>query len=158
MTVIAYRSGYMAGDRICTFGDDYKIELTRPKIAKDSNGVLYGVAGPMSRCSELIEAVQKQAATGGSVVLPIPQKGEEFQVLIAYPDGRLRLLDENGEVILDDQKYAAIGSGMGVALGAMFAGAGAIVAVEATIAHHRAAAGPVDMLFCAEPLGDDLPF
>lgn len=152
MTTIAYKDGQMAADRQLTYQGAIKLNNVKPKIARDANGVLYGVCGSHSMCCALVEAVQKQAQTEGVVTIPVPQKGDEFEILIAYPDGRLRRLVPGGEEIYDDMPYFAIGAGLEVAMGAMYAGASAQLAIEAAVVHSVGTGGEIDVLWHPERL------
>lgn len=149
MTTIAFKDGIMAADTQITIqGDGFgalKAHAAK-KIAKDSEGVLYGICGTYAQCTKVIEALKRQAKTGGAVPLPVPTRDDDFEILIAYPDGRLRSLIPQGEILLDDAKYYAIGSGASVAMGAMFAGASARVAVLAAIEHSEGTGGKVEQL------------
>jgi len=145
MTIITFRDGIMAADRGATI-DDTIIVTATPKIARDSNGVLYGCCGTWSKCSAVLEAVRTQARTGGVVDLPLPKAGDTFEILIAFPDGRLRRLTPEGEENYDGVKYFAAGTGMDFALGAMATGADAYSAVAAAIEHSTRCGGGIDML------------
>lgn len=151
MTTVAYKNGQMAADRQITYQGSIKVNSGRAKIARDSNGVLYGVCGSHASCCAVIDAVNKQAQTGGAVTLPIPQKGDEFEILIAYPDGRLRRMTPVGEEIYDDQPYFATGAGLEVAIGAMYAGASAHLAIAAAVQHSVGTDGEIDVLYHPSP-------
>lgn len=159
MTTIAYTCGIMAADRQVTVGDNTTVTIASSKIARDANGVLYGVAGAWGKCCAVLEAVSLQARTGGEVHLPIPTKDDnDYEILIAYPDGRIRHLSHGTECIFDGMGYYAIGGGSEAALGAMFAGSSAIVAVEAACLHSSGSRGPVDcMTVGGWPIADDEP-
>lgn len=149
MSTIVFRDGVIAADTQLTIqggGIGALKAYGATKIAKDSEGVLYGVVGTYAQCTKVIEALKRQAKTGGAVPLPVPTRDDDFEILIAYPDGRLRSLIPEGEIILDDTKYYAIGSGAPVAMGAMFAGASARLAIMAAIEHSEGTGGKVQML------------
>lgn len=146
MTTIAYRDGVMASDSLVADNRGTSFKVKYPKIAMDSSGNLYGVAGDYGAGCKVIDAIARQKQDGGSVVLPIPDREDRFEILIAYTDGRVRILTPTGEEIFDGCEYMAIGTGDKVALGAMFAGAGAVKAVYASIVHDTGTGGNVDAI------------
>lgn len=147
MTTIVYRAGVMAGDREAVFQNRLRVQIGAPKIAKDSSGVLYGVCGDWPTACRVLDAVKLQAQTDKVVHLPIPGKNDDFEILIAYPDGRIRHLAPEGEANFDDCEYFAIGNGRDIAFGALFAGAGAIGAVEAARHHSVGTGGEIDSIY-----------
>ena len=147
MTVIAYRNGQMSADRQITYGTSTRYLPNRPKIARDSNGNLYGCTGNYGQISAMIDAVQQQSMTGGYVNLPIPAKGDEFSILVAFTDGRIRHLVDGTEANSDGVDFIAIGSGHEFALGAMHVGASAQLAVEAAICFEIGCGGEIDVLY-----------
>lgn len=143
MTTVAFTKGVMAADTLVTGGDGLLFHSHTPKIAMDADGVLYGVAGDYAKQCKVIEAVQRQRETKGSIVLPIPEKGDTFEILIAYPDGKLKILTPAGEEDFTGASFLAIGNGAKVAMGAMFVGASAASAVKAAIALSEGSGGAV---------------
>ena len=141
MTTIAYRDGLMAADTTA-----YLHRHTCPsgiKIAKGINGTLYGVAGNAARCSQFIDAVHKEAL-GEEVIFPMPRPTDtgngardesDFYVLIVHTDGRKRILTAYGEENHDRADYIALGADAAVAYGAFYAGAGAVMALNACARH-----------------------
>jgi hypothetical protein len=67
----------------------------------------------------------------------------EVEVLVARPDGQLRILTKHGAEIFDGAPYMTLGAADGPALGALFSGADAETAVRASIEHSKMAAGKV---------------
>lgn len=69
-----------------------------------------------------------------------------IEVMVARPDGRLRILTTCGEENFDGAPYMTLGGADEPALGALFAGADAETAVRAAIEHSKMAAGKVQAI------------
>ncbi len=65
--------------------------------------------------------------------------------LVIYPDGRIEL-SETGGTWSPSAPYIAIGSGRGIAMGAMLAGADVVEAVRAAIHHDCWSGGEITVL------------
>jgi ATP-dependent protease HslVU (ClpYQ) peptidase subunit len=126
MTTIAAKSGIMASDRRVTAGEF--ADVSYPKIRK-AHGYVVGAAGNYAKAARFLRWFERGMkgrvpATGGLQILAGRNGALEFWSAV------------NGELVrMPVEGYAAIGSGEDVAKGAMFAGAGAVTAVKAAIAH-----------------------
>lgn len=144
MTVIAFRDGVMASDSGAFSGD--RVWPWVRKVARGPDGVLFGVAGSLSVAGPFLEWVD------GGYVGPRPglcsDRGDEHdvEVLVARPDGQLRILTAHGEETFDGAPYLTLGGADPFALGALFAGADAETAVRAAIEHSKSAAGKVQVV------------
>lgn len=135
MSIVAFFKNTMVADRLMhRKGMIEPVELT--KVAKDANGALYGVVGLAPKVQLVIAAVNRQKQEGGSIELPMPMPDSvgdgDCRILIAYPDGKLTLLEWDGifrETDMSATEFYAIGSGEQYAMGAMAAGADAFEAV-----------------------------
>jgi ATP-dependent HslUV protease subunit HslV len=138
MTVIAYRDGVMAAD---TQAEDGVSKVGGAvKVARGSDGSLYGFAGRMALCCGLARWVE-----GGCRGERPPMKlGDDSAVVLEVTSaGEIRAWYDEGIEDYPNAEYMAIGSGSGVALGAMFAGADAETAASAGAAHAPGCGGPI---------------
>lgn len=143
MTTIAYRDGIMAADSGSWMGD-----ATFPwarKLARGSDGTLYGVAGDAASCQSFLEWVDGGCNGPRPEAVKVEEDRSSYIVLVAPKSGRLRILTATGAEVYD-APYFAIGGGNVGALCAMHAGADAIGAVEAAIMHAPSALGPVQSI------------
>lgn len=143
MTTIAYRDGVMASDSGSWMGDA-AFPWAR-KLARGADGTLYGVAGDAAACQAFLEWVD----AGCNGPRPPAEKEDEgrssYIVLVAPLSGPLRILTYSGHESYD-APYLAIGGGNVGALCAMHAGASAVSAIEAAIAHAPSAIGSVQSI------------
>lgn len=130
MTVIAYRDGVMAADTSCA--DSVSKVSWAQKVLRGPDGALYGFAGRVSLCCEIARWVRGEREGERP---PLKVDDGTAQVMVVRPDGSLSVWVEDGTEDYDGAEYMAIGSGAGVALGAMHAGATAEGAVRAAIEH-----------------------
>jgi len=144
MTVTVFRDGVMASDS-GAFDASGVFPWFR-KVASGPDGVLWGVTGSSAVGSEVLAWVDSgyrglmpDLGAGGDA-------GNETAVLVARPDGQLRILTKCGEENFDGAPYMALGGAAGPALGALFAGADAETAVRAAIEHSTMAAGKVQAI------------
>lgn len=112
MTTIAARDGEIAGDGRETDAD-IVIRDTCCKIWRLPDGSLLGAAGSSEDCMRLYLALKSKQ--------PLP-KLEECSAIMIKPNGSMVLFEGNIWQPIE-QKYYAVGSGAGVAFGAMDAGA-----------------------------------
>lgn len=141
MTTIVYRDGVLAADTLACAGDN-KIGSVI-KITRNSNGDMAGAAGLASynyaflRWFSSMESGDPPKATRDNDNY---DRGVIFrrtgQIVVFEPDGKHEL----------SAPYYALGSGRPEALGALYAGASAELAVRAAIAHDRGTGGDVTIL------------
>lgn len=141
ITTIAWRDGVLAADTMIASGCVAVNGAT--KIVRRLDGDMAGSAGSAGYCCRFLEwflAGEKDD----------PPKAEEDDVgcdvgLIFRNDLSVELFEPPGRAVIRTDYYAA-GSGRGVALGAMFAGADPEQAVMAAIAHDVYTGGQVMVL------------
>ena len=139
MTVIAFKSGVLAADTMICAGNS--IIGYCPKIVKNKKGNMAGVAGNLDFAAEFI-----QWFMAGEKGAPPSNK----DATNTY-HGDAIVIHKNGNVFVHERQclvqvmgqYYAIGSGSPEALGAMHAGADAIGAVKAAIAHDIKCGGDI---------------
>ena len=135
MTTIACRDRILASDSACIEGDTIAHEMKKLFRVR---GMLVGCCGLATDISNFVHWLRK-----GADVDDYP-KMRQFSALIVAHDGTVTGFEEmspHGLVIT--APYCAIGTGMDVALGAMYAGASAVEAVKAARAHNTATVGRV---------------
>lgn len=130
MTTIAYRDGVIASDSRSTMRslidtDDCK------KLFELEDGSVIGMAGDWTAGLVLMERVQ---ATGTGID-KLPRGKLKCTAILVKPDKHALMYEDGLWYDLDEwgYPYFAIGSGLGFALSAMDAGAGAEEAVEICI-------------------------
>lgn len=141
MTTIAYRDGVMAADSGSWMGE--ASHGWAEKLAKGPDGTLYGVAGGAPEALGFLEWVK---AGADPEAMPkaeaLPDDRNSFIVLAVSPGGPVRIIAARG-VETYNAPYFAIGGGSATAFGALWAGASAADAIEATKEHGSSAHGRV---------------
>lgn len=127
MTTIAYRAGIMAGDTRAYAGFNGALGQ-KTKIRRLPDGTLVGCS---SNQVGLGESVMDWYAAGAQPDKAPKASETKFSLLVVKPDGRAFYASDNfflsGPIVAE---FFAVGSGEGVAQGAMHAGASAQHAVE----------------------------
>lgn len=137
MTTIAYARGLMAADSSAWVGETYA-HKTR-KLWRVGGG-LVGMAGALIAMEAFVRwiadgAHEEDYPTG------------DYDAIVVDPNGRVSLYEGGGpDPVVSRDPYVAIGSGMMVALGALYAGADARAAVRAAIKHTGTSKPPVRWL------------
>ena len=142
MTTIAYKDGVIAGDTMHWVNGTAAGHAA--KVGRLPDGSLWGFAGLTKDLSRLQPWLS--CPMGNPVDID-----KEGALIIVLPDGRVRCYEENGFVDLTAPFYA-IGTGSDIAMGVMWTGATAQLAVAAAIDMDAYTAGDV-MSFV---LGKDL--
>lgn len=126
----------MAADNSCWIGDS---EVTRiKKIFRVKHG-LAGMAGDVNGIAAFIEWLRD-----GAEEEDYPIGG--YEAIVVDPKGRVTLWEGSGYCPVPLKgSYCAIGAGTDYALGALYAGASAPVAVRAAIRHNAKCRGPVSI-------------
>jgi ATP-dependent HslUV protease subunit HslV len=141
MTTIAYKNGVMAADSGSWMGD--ASHGWAEKLAKGPDGTLYGVAGGAPEAMGFLDWVR---AGADAETMPraeaLPDGGSTFIVLAVSPNGPVRIFCAKG-IETYQAPYFAIGAGSATAFGALWAGASAADAIEATKEHGSGAHGRV---------------
>lgn len=133
MTTIAYRDGVLASDS-CASDDQQMMRFTK---LHRMGGYVFGFCGDAHACHEFVTRFK-----GGTALSSMKVKGD-LSALILMPDGSCMRWDNRGGAFPIEDKFAAIGSGAGVAIGAMHFGADAREAVKAACKYDPGSAGPV---------------
>ena len=140
MTTIAYRHGVLAADSCMTVNGCKLGSMV--KIRRREDGALAGAAGSAGYAAAFLKWF---LAKEGS-----PPEAKEVdryldKGVIFYPDGRIEVYEPGGPFEVS-APYYAFGSGSSEALGAMFAGADAVTAVQAAIEHCPHTFGEITVL------------
>lgn len=140
MSTIAYREGIIAGDTICIRNDTK--HFFRTKIARAPDGTLGGAVGTLIFCVQFLDWVQGKRSDP-----PECKSDQHYSDLgiVIHPNGDIELFEPLGCAIVT-APYVAIGSGADIALGAMYAGAPASIAVAAAIKFDTFTGGKIDIL------------
>lgn len=144
MTTIAYRNGIMAADSGNWYGS--AVHPWTRKVARGPDGTLYGASGNAAECASFMAWVDGGCLGDRPKAKEVGADDEarsSFSVLVASPDGCLSLVTARGAELYPGAPYMAIGAGAETAFGALYMGATAEQAVEATIMHGNGAVGPV---------------
>lgn len=141
MTTVAYSScdGVMAADTAISDGD--VITNHARKLQRMKDGTLVGYCGAFSASNTFMEWIGRGAPSNDKPDV------HGLMGIVVMPNGKIYLFESKkyGLIRLRDN-YCAIGSGQAVALGAMYAGAGAEKAIRAAIKHDRNTAGRVQTI------------
>lgn len=123
MTVIAYRDGILAADKLTQTGS---MKATVTKIYQIGDAMV-GVSGTLTLALEMIEWLRAGAAMDR---LPDFQKTQEdYQPLMMVRDRKIWVYEQGGTPFHVESPYYAIGSGSRYAMAAMWCGKTAIEAV-----------------------------
>ena len=135
MTTICYRAGVLAADSNCSSGG-VRVHRLR-KIFRLEDGSLVGFAGDVSEGMKLVDWLDDGADVEARPGL------QNVHGLLVRPNGRVTLFEAGVAINPRSPPYIAIGTGQGVAIGAMYCGASAVGAVRAAIEHDDSTRGPV---------------
>lgn len=135
MTVVAYRDGLMSADSSCWIGDS---EVTKiKKIYRIKNGLI-GMAGDYHSIMRFVKWAKE-----GWDEDEFPENSI-LEAIVVDPQGRVTLWEGAAYCPCPLRApYTAIGAGADFAMGAMFAGGTAEMAVRAAIKHNAKCSGPV---------------
>lgn len=137
MTVVAYRDGTMASDSSCWIGDSDVTKIKKIYRIKDG---LVGVAGDIYSIVKFIKW-----AKDGWDEDEFPE-GSVLEAIAVDPQGRVTLWEGAAYCPVPLRApYTAIGAGADFAMGAMFAGGTAEMAVRAACKHNAKCGGPVSV-------------
>lgn len=173
MTVIAYRDGILAADTLVVTGYA-RFEAAGRKVAwlHDKNGraiALAAVVGDEVESAAFLQWADELASApnggAGALSREAPRIGRPTDGGVSSK-GLLILRDAPNTVLIHTHAgmarrflcpgpvggYFADGAGAEVALGALYAGVGALTAVRAAILHSHGCGGAVDVVSFAEPV------
>jgi len=126
MSCIAWDGKTMAGDKLATYGGTKRTCTKVFKIRYDEAIVLVGAVGDMAAVTAWIKWLK-----GGSYrEKPSLSTNDSFTGMMVFADGSIEIWEWTMAPYLIAEKFHAIGSGRGEALGAMAMGADAKKAVE----------------------------
>lgn len=150
MTIIAYKDGVLAADRLMTVNGGTIVGEVR-KIARSVSGyVLGGAAGSAGYAAAFLKWILNEAPPGEE---PTPKQGDGLYdrgILIRAADPNvIEVHEPDGTHTINVECYA-LGSGRELALGAMDFGATAEEAVAITIARETSCGGEVDFFQFAD--------
>jgi len=147
MTTIAYRDGIIAADG-CTSNDEithkrgtvdkvYKLKTDKP------NKFIYWASAGDEGLDAIIEEHMLAELDQSSPVLSFPEKAD-FEILAVFPNGKVGYMhSKNMAWEYWKADYWVAGSGGDLALGAMAAGADAVLAVFAACKHSFGSSEPI---------------
>lgn len=135
MTTIAVRDGVMVGDTQATGAYHSRVK----KIARTPDGGLVGACGNVDEC----QAIAAWLAGGQEGKAPSMSNST---AIMLRPDGSIWLAEQAYRPYRIYSKFAAIGSGSAVAMGAMEAGASALQACKIAAKHDGGTSGPFNTL------------
>jgi ATP-dependent protease HslVU (ClpYQ) peptidase subunit len=129
MTTIAFRDGILAADRLIT-EKDTRVPGNAVKIIQNKYGWSVGLAGSVADYHRLGDWVDSYLGAPKKSKPPNPPGGE-YGAIAVSPEGKVFYI-ERGVMFPanEDAPFVVAGAGGDIALGAMYAGASAIEAVE----------------------------
>jgi 20S proteasome alpha/beta subunit len=137
-TVITDKYIEMASDSSCSENDTHVGGIKKiHKVGK----CLIGFCGEISSGQKFVEWYKE-----GADDQELYPWGGDFDALVVTPDGTIKMYEKTSMepiAISKKEKYAAIGSGIDVALGCMFQGGSAADAIRSAIKHNMGSKGPV---------------
>jgi ATP-dependent HslUV protease subunit HslV len=141
LTTIVYRDGVLAADTQAMAGDNKLGSVI--KIARNKNGDLAGAAGLATYNYAFIRWFTGMES--GEPPKATKDDNSYDRAVIFRKTGRIEVYEPTGMYIVASPYYA-FGSGKPEALGALFAGADAELAVRAAMAHDSGTGGEVTVL------------
>ena len=121
MTIIAYKDGIVAADRL---GVEAGLMVRAQKLFRLNDEVI-AITGDLERATEMY----KWYESGGMGALPPAQNGS-WGNMIVFSKKRVKVYSNLGVPLFRTEKVMAFGSGRDIALGAMNSGSSAIDAVK----------------------------
>ena len=135
MTTIAYKAGVLVGDSQATADYKYRVK----KISRLPDGSMVGFCGVLRKCTAAVDWMQ-QGCQGE------PPDFDDAQLLMVRTDGSLWIAEGQLPAYRLQDKFAAIGCGAAMAVGAMAAGASAVDAVKICCKLDPGTSGPIHTL------------
>jgi len=155
LTIICFRSGIMAADTAAWSPENILVGHVR-KITRSPGGVLASGCGSASALQWFGRQNLSGAFDAGCEDLPPhPAWGrEDAAFILAYPEGRVAILNGAMLTMGADAPFYALGSPAVMAMGAMAAGASATEAVRICMEWHDDAKGDVQAEHLIPPAAD----
>lgn len=139
MTTVVYRDGVLASDSAAEIGG-WVLPQPHRKVHKLPDGRLAAITGGAASAGMAVDVLMMGGDPDWSSL------SDESQVVIVSADGKSVRVHEGKAHYTDaTTPYFAYGSGMPVALGALFAGADAETAIRAAIAIDTNSGGEVQI-------------
>lgn len=139
MTVIAYKDGILAADKLSSAGG---VRGTVTKLFTLGDMAL-GVCGTMTLALECVAWIRDGAQPDK---VPTFQLTEDFQVLMLIKDKKIWLYEQGVCPMLMENKYYSVGSGSSFAMAAMWSGKSAVESVQCAIDLSTGCGGGIDYL------------
>lgn len=133
MTTIATDGKSMAADSLITAGPE-RVGYTT-KVHRSKDGRIFGCAGPSTDCVQFGQWINGDLSEK-------PKLGDDFSALVLNADGKV-LYHNNQLIPIEYLSPMTIGSGEGVAMGAMLMGASPEKAVELAITRDTKSGGAI---------------
>ena len=133
MTTVAYKDGIMVSDT-CISRGGIRLCKYENKVGRGFGGSIWGFSGDLSVQPYFVAWVQHEDNMNYRVQIPSKLIGE-FECIHVTPDGKIYLVSRTNLVYMKNVKFAAVGSGSLLALGAMEQGATAAEAVRIACKH-----------------------
>lgn len=139
MTTIAYRNGVLAAD---SQASDSQVWRTRKieRLDTEAGELLVGWCGEVFAAQVFIEWLKDNKNRKPDI------GNEDFEAIVIAKTGRVTIWNQSMVPWKPRASYYALGSGAGPALGAMWAGKGAIAAVQAACKHDPYSSAPIHSL------------
>lgn len=154
MTIICYRDGMLAADRMCSSTVDL-IQGYHKKIC-EKDGSAWASGGAVQDCVAFDQWVRAGRQDGNKPSLS-DDKDTSLVAILIEQDGTVKHYNYNLVPFTMEAPYFAIGGGDMVAIGAMFMGATAEEAVRAACAHVLGCGGGIDVLRLSQSPHDASP-
>lgn len=122
MTIITYRDGIMAADRMTFLYGTTRSPGLVTKIDRLRDGSLFSGAGKRAERANMRNWLENPEGERPDT--------DDTTCILVRPDGTITVFDGNDDLELGDVPFYAIGTGGAAALGAMYAGASAEDAVR----------------------------
>jgi len=148
MTIICYRDGVLAADRMCSASFDL-IHGYHKKIC-EQDGTAWASSGAIQECMAFDQWVRTGRSDRNKPSLS-DDKDTSLVAILIERDGTVKHYNYNLVPFTMEAPYFAIGNGDMVAYGAMFMGASAEEAVRAACAHVLGCGGGIDVLRLSQP-------
>ena len=133
MTIIAYKDGVLAADSEMYWGE---LRCDYPDKLAIIEGAIIGCSGDIIACRKFVEWFREKGKTPDFEKL-------KFDAIVAYKDGRVESWDQRLYPLPITDEFAAMGSGMDFAIGAMAHGATARKAAEIAVRFCKSCGGKI---------------
>lgn len=134
MTTVAYKAGVLASDTRATSNGSVINPGHHPKTFRLPDGSMLGVAGDVSQCQQLINAMMRQSR---------PPELNECEAVLVLTDGSVHSYEGSVWTPVEGTDFYAIGSGWIPACVAMRLGASAEHAVRIAMEFDACSGGEV---------------